>query len=56
VSREDIGRNVWPEMQPGDDLNRSIDEAVKEVRAVVEEDPRHPVSLVTVGEFGFMLI
>ena len=56
VSREDIGRNVWPELQPGDDLNRSINEAVKAVRAVVEEDAEHPANLVTVGEFGFMLI
>lgn len=56
VSREDIGRNVWLELQPGDDLNRSIDEAVKEVREVVEEDASRPVNLVTVGEFGFMLI
>lgn len=56
VSREDIGRNVWPELPVGDDLHRLIDQATIDIRSVVEEDPEHPISLITVGEFGFMLI
>jgi pSer/pThr/pTyr-binding forkhead associated (FHA) protein len=56
VSREDIGRNVWPELQPGEDLNAAIDLAATEIRDVVEEDAEHPISLIAVGEFGYMLI
>jgi pSer/pThr/pTyr-binding forkhead associated (FHA) protein len=56
VSREDIGRNVWPELSPGEDLNAALDLAATEIRDVVEEDAEHPISLIAVGEFGYMLI
>jgi len=56
VSREDIGRNVWPELPPGEGLNTAIDLAATEIRDVVEEDADQPISLIAVGEFGYMLI
>ena len=55
-SREDIARAVWPEMAPGSQLNQEIDDTVDQVRNQIGDDVQKPVRLITVGEFGFLLI
>ena len=56
VSREEIARFVWPELPMGSQTNQEIDEAVVLLRDEIEDDPSSPERLITVGEFGFMLI
>ena len=56
VSREDIARFVWPELPPGTRVNREIDQTVERLRVLIEDDLSKPAHLLTVGEFGFLLI
>ena len=56
VSREDIARSVWPELPTGSATNQVIDDAIEGVREHIEEDPESPAKLITVGEFGYLLI
>ena len=56
VSRDDIQRRVWPELPEGKIANMVIDQSIERLRAHVEDDPRQPVRLVAVGEFGFLLV
>jgi pSer/pThr/pTyr-binding forkhead associated (FHA) protein len=56
VSRDDIQRRVWPELPEGNIANMVIDQSIERLRAHVEDDPRQPVKLVAVGEFGFLLV
>ena len=56
VSRQDMARNVWPELHEGELTNQEIDKTVRIVRSQIEEDQSRPVHLVTVGEFGYMLL
>ena len=56
VSREEIARHVWPELPEGSLANDVLDQSVERLRADIEEDPSKPVHLITVGEFGFLLV
>ena len=56
VSREEIVRSVWPELAPGAQANEEMDRAVEGVRAQIEDDPKDPAHLITVGEFGYLLV
>ena len=56
ASREEIARFVWPELPPGSESNNAMDEAVELLRAQIEDDPSNPVHLITVGEFGYLLV
>ena len=57
VSREDVARYIWPEL-PLDHVlgNQEIEKSVALLRADLEDDPRNPVHLITVGEYGYLLI
>ena len=56
VSRDEILRHVWPEL-PLDRVmaDQTIDKAVARLRNLMEDDPRRPKRLITVGEYGFLL-
>ena len=56
VSREEIRGAVWPELLPGTAANQEIDKAVEGLLEHLEDDPRKPTHLMTVGEFGFLLM
>ena len=56
VNREEIFRAVWPELPAGPEVDEEIDRTVESLRGQIEEDPSKPTHLVTVGEFGFLLI
>ncbi len=56
VSREDIARYVWPELPGGSQGNQAIDESVERLRASIEDDPLKPARLITVGQFGYLLL
>ena len=56
ASREEIARFVWPELPSGSAANQEIDQTVEKLRAQIEEDSGDPVHLVTVGEFGYLLV
>ncbi|MBM3944593.1 MAG: FHA domain-containing protein, partial [SAR202 cluster bacterium] len=56
VSRDDIIRGVWPELAEGDEANRAISRAVEEIRHELEEDASQPERLMTLGEFGYILL
>ena len=56
VSREDIARSVWPELPPGAQVNQEIDQAVDRLRSQMEDDPNKPTHVISVGEFGFLLL
>jgi DNA-binding response OmpR family regulator len=56
VSRQDILRNVWPELPEGDVAHRQLLDRIEELRAGIEEEPAQPVHLITIGEFGYMLL
>ena len=56
VSREDIARSVWPELPPGAQVNQEIDQAVDRLRSQMEDDPSKPTHVISVGEFGFLLL
>ena len=56
VSRDEIARFVWPELPAGSAVNVEIDKAIEAVRAEIEDAPRDPVRLITVGEFGYLLV
>ena len=55
VSREDMARMVWPEL-PEPQSYPLIDESIEKIRASVEDNPARPVHLLTVGEFGYLLV
>jgi hypothetical protein len=56
VSRGDIARHVLTEIPEGRESNRIIDESIERIRASIGDDPLDPEDLVTVGEFGFLLM
>ena len=56
ASREEISRAVWSELPVDSESNSAMEEAVERLRAEMEDDPSNPVHLITVGEFGYMLI
>jgi DNA-binding response OmpR family regulator len=56
VSREDIHRHVWPELTDGATAGMVIGQSIERLRAHVEDDPQNPQRLLTVGEFGYMLV
>ncbi len=56
VSREDIARNVWPEMMSGSELDSEIDKAIEAIRNEIGDDVDNPERLIAAGEFGFLLL
>jgi pSer/pThr/pTyr-binding forkhead associated (FHA) protein len=56
MSHDDIARAVWPDLPPGIDMASVIDEAVERLRQDIEVDPSNPKHLITVGEFGYLLV
>jgi hypothetical protein len=56
VSRQEVARNVWPELPDGRLANKAIDECMGRLLEEIEDDPLDPVHLITVGEFGLLLI
>ena len=56
VSREEIRRNIWPELPLGTAANQEIERAVEALRAEMEDEPSAPIHLITVGEFGYLLV
>ena len=56
VGRDEIARAMWPELPPGTEANDEIERAIEQLRTQIEDDPSNPVHLLTVGEFGFILI
>ena len=56
VSRDDIQRHIWPEMTDGARSSMVIDQSIERLRAHLEDDPRSPQRLLTVGEFGYVFM
>ena len=56
VSREEIARSVWPELPIGSATNQEMDRTVERLRAQIEDDATAPDRLITVGEYGYLLI
>jgi hypothetical protein len=56
VSRDDIHRSVWPELPGGARVHDAIDDSIYQLRASAGDDLIKPVHLLTVGEFGFLLV
>ena len=57
VSREEIARRVWPEVALETVSSRQlIDRTVFRIRSYLGDDHRGPRRLITVGEYGFLLI
>ena len=56
ISRQEVARNVWPELPDGRLAYEGIDESMGRLREEIEDDPLDPVHLITVGEFGLLLI
>ena len=56
VSMEDIQRQVWPEVTGAKAVHVIIDDSIERLRAHIEDDPRNPRQLLTVGEVGFLLV
>jgi len=56
VSREEIARFIWPELPMGSATNQEIDRTVERLRAQIEEDVTAPSRLITVGEYGYLLL
>ena len=56
VSRSELLEELWPDEH--DDVGKSLklDEAVARLRSQLDQDPDNPVSLVTVGQFGYLLV
>ena len=57
VSREEIGRHVWPETTP--DLfivSEEIERLISGLRAHLDDDPRDPAHIITAGEYGYLLV
>lgn len=52
VSYEELKVNIW---DSADYDNRSVQQLVSEVRAEIEDDPKHPKYLKTIKGFGYML-
>ena len=56
VSREDLLLELWPEIPGGGQASRALDQSVARVRDALGDDPLDPVHLITVGEFGLLLL
>lgn len=56
ASREEIARSVWPEIPSSALANQQMDKAVERLRLHLGDDPHSPTRLITVGEFGFLLL
>jgi hypothetical protein len=56
VSREDMHRSVWPKLPGGAQINQVIDDSIRQLRTSIEENIEKPIHLLTVGEFGFLLV
>ena len=56
ISREEIMRHVFGGLVNSSEANRTIDEAIDSVRVAIGDDPVDPQNLITVGEFGFLLV
>jgi hypothetical protein len=56
VSREDLALEVWPESPRGSEAGRALDESVARIRVALGDDPADPAHLITVGEFGYLLL
>ncbi|MDP6063171.1 MAG: FHA domain-containing protein [SAR202 cluster bacterium] len=56
VSRSELLEELWSDEH--DDVGKSLklDEAVARLRSQLDQDPDNPVSLVTVGQFGYLLV
>ena len=57
VGRQEISKKVWPELNE-DTLvaNQEIDKTVARLRARIEDNPRQPTHLITVGDRWFLLV
>jgi hypothetical protein len=49
VSRDDIQRHIWPGLPDGARASVVIDQSIERLRAHVDDDPRSPQRLLTVG-------
>jgi pSer/pThr/pTyr-binding forkhead associated (FHA) protein len=56
VPRDDIQRQVWPQVPSGAAIHAVFDDSIERLRAHIEDDPRDPRRLLTVGEVGFLLV
>ena len=54
-SKDEIGRNVWPEYQ-GDVYDYQIENLVRRLREKIESDPSNPQLLLTVRGLGYKLL
>ena len=56
ASREDIARQVWPDLPASSSTSEEIDGAVDKLRERIEDDPANPTQLITVGEYGYLYL
>ena len=56
VRREELAHALWPERDSGGDGVDEVNEAVAALRAQIEDDPQAPKRLITVGEYGYLLL
>ena len=56
VSRSELLEELWPDGHDDSDKSQELDEAVARLRSQLDQDPENPVSLVTVGQFGYVLV
>ena len=56
VSREEIARQVWPELLEAGLADQVIGQSIARLRAHLGDDPSKPTQLITVGEHGFLLL
>ena len=55
-AEREIARSVWPEIPSSALANQQMDKAVERLRLHLGDDPHSPTRLITVGEFGFLLL
>ncbi len=56
VSRSALLAELWPDEHDDAVTSLKLDEAVARLRSQLDQDPDNPVSLVTVGQFGYLLV
>jgi DNA-binding winged helix-turn-helix (wHTH) protein len=56
VSRVELLGELWPDEIDDAGTTLKLDAAVARVRSQLDQDPDNPVSLVTVGNFGYLLV
>ena len=55
-SREEIILDIWPELGLGSRANQALEESTARIRDALGDESSDPAHLITVGEFGYLLL